>query len=1038
MGLRGAQAMMPAITDLRDPGPQAAGDAVAAGPARGLRRYQVEATGAVTAWLRDGGAGQLRMACGTGKTRVAAHVAGCLAGDGGVVVMLVPGLVLAAQTIRDWQAGCPVDQVLAVCSDDTVGGMVRGAGLVVPVTTDPEVIAKWLSGVYGRALVVGTYDSAHRVAEGLRLAGQVAELMVCDEAHRLAGHAGKFTAQVLMPGFMPARRRLFMTATPKVVTGAAGGGELAVASMDDEAVFGPVLHDYPFRQAISDGWLKDYRIVIATVTSRQVADLLDGNADLVGERDVPVRMAAAQAALAMAAAEFGLRRCVAFLPRIAQARQFAATLPATLAMLPEGRRPAGQVSAGHVHGTMTSTQRDLALDRLRHPPDGGWAVVANPRCLTEGVDIPAVDSILFATPKESPVDIVQAIGRALRPHGDADTATIIVPALLPDDGQDAGPQDGGRYETVLRVVRAMCAHDKALTARLDAARVRRAAAPPDQPAELPSQITVLAPPGTLGATLDALRIHVVAGTTSSWLESYGHARAHHGEHGDLDVPGSHVTAGGFRLGNWLSWQRTDRNRGALADDRVQLLDSLGMTWDQVEAAWMDSYRELSAFAGQHGHFEVPRDQRTADGTGLATWAHHQRQADRKGTITPARKELLDQIGFPWDATEARWMRRYQQLAQALARHGSPRDLPPGSPEAGWLEAQHNTFRKGRLPASKIALLQEAGIQVRPADPWTDGCQALAALKAANGHLRIPQGYKTPGGHKLANWASRQRANWKAGLLTTEQAWQLEELGFSLDPDADLWHARYQEARAWKEEHGHFALPAKHSLRHWLYTQRKTPATAGSPTTGPSSCATSAHSTTRNRNTTGSPRSERGVCGGYVGGTYRPGTTICDSLGDVAHCDLNVKRHPSWASTKSRCLVRRRQACERASARGRPPWPPHRTGRCHSKSPVTVCRNRPGYADRRISSPGLTRLATTTPTQITWFCATAYGPVSRRAGPLLACLLARNRAHQPSSRSAQGALAERRTGHRTFGRSEGRSAWLRPTWAGTRQSRCNGV
>lgn len=797
---------------------QSPGEAAGAGdPPPGLRPYQAKAVDAVTAWLRDGGAGQLRMACGTGKTRVAAHVAARL--GGGVVVMLVPGLALAAQTIADWQAGCPVDHVLAVCSDETVGRS-QSAGLAVPVTTDPDVIAKWLAGVWGRALVVGTYDSAHRLAEGLRLAGQVAELMICDEAHRLAGHAGKFTARVLRADFLPARRRLFMTATPRVITGAASGGELAVASMDDEDLFGPVLHDYPFRQAIGDGWLKGYRIVIATVTSRQVAALLDGNEELVGERNVPVRMAAAQAALAMAAAELGLRRCLAFLPRISQARQFAATLPATLAMLPEGRRPAGPVSAGHVHGAMTAIQRDLALQRLRRPPDGGWAVVANPRCLTEGVDIPAVDSVLFAAPKESPVDIVQAIGRSLRPHGDADTATIIVPALLPDDA-DASPGDsGGRYDTVLRVVRAMCAHDEALTAQLDAARARLATTPADEPAGLPAQVTVLAPPGTVSATLNALRIHVVTGTTSSWHDGYGHARAYHAGHGNLTVPGKHVTAGGFRLGAWLTWQRTDRKHGALAQDRVRLLDQIGMTWDQAEAAWMAAYRELSAFNDEHGHFEVPRDRQTADGTGLAQWAHHQRQTARTGTMTGARKALLDKIGFPWDATEARWMRRYQQLTNALAEHGGPRQLPAGSYEAGWLEAQHNSFRDGRLPDDKIALLEQAGIRIRPADAWTDGCRALADLKAANGHLRIPQGYKTPGGLQLANWASRQRTLWKDGLLTTAQIQQLTDLGFPLDPESDQWQARFQEAQAWINTHDDFTFPRRHPLRHWLYTQRK--------------------------------------------------------------------------------------------------------------------------------------------------------------------------------------------------------------------------
>jgi predicted helicase len=187
----------------------------------GLRPYQAEAVTAITAGLRDRGRRQLRAACGTGKTYIASTAAAeLLADSGGVVVVLVPSIALAARTITAWQAGCPVDRVLAVCSDYTVGGGgVHASELAVPVTTDAEMIAEWLADTSGQALIVATYDSAHRLAEGLRRAGQVAELVVCDEAHRLAGRADKTTAAILRPGFMPERGRLYMTATPRIGTG---------------------------------------------------------------------------------------------------------------------------------------------------------------------------------------------------------------------------------------------------------------------------------------------------------------------------------------------------------------------------------------------------------------------------------------------------------------------------------------------------------------------------------------------------------------------------------------------------------------------------------------------------------------------------------------------------------------------------------------------------------------------------------------------------------------------------------------------------
>jgi superfamily II DNA or RNA helicase len=798
---------------------------------RRLRPYQAEAVAAITAVLRDGGRAQLRAACGTGKTYIAAVAAAeLLTDDGGVVVVLVPSIALAAQTITGWQEGCPVDRVLAVCSDYTVGGGgVRATDLSVPVTTDAEVIAKWLVDTAGRALIVATYDSAHRLAEGLRRAGQSAGLTVCDEAHRLAGRADKTTAAILRPGFLPERRRLYMTATPRIGTGVSAGGELLVTSMDDQSVFGPVAYSYPFSRGIAEGWLKGYRLVVAAITDAQVGELLDAEdgGTVVAEGGVPVRMAAAQAALAMTAARFGLRRTLAFLPRIDQARLFARTLPATLGLLPPAHRPGGPVAAGHVHGGMTSAQRELVLDRLRHPPEGGWSVVANARCLGEGVDVPAIDSVLFAAPKESVTDIIQIAGRALRPHGDADTATIIVPALIPSSpgGTDDDAEDGGRYQHILRVVRALCAHDETLSAGLGAARASRADArggdrPGGQP--VPAPIIVQAPEGTLARTLEALRVRIIDGTASSWWDGYGHARAYHDEHGDLDVPTTYVTAGGFGLGKWLSVQRADRNRGAMPPDRVRLLDQAGMIWDRLEAAWMAAYRELRAFHDAHGHFEVPAAYRTADGIKLAEWQGTQRDAGRAGKLTDQRRVLLDAIGFPWDPAETRWMRRYRQLAAALTRHGGPGNLPPGSPEATWLEGQHLAHHHGRLPEAKIILLEQAGVTIRRpgTSTWMTAYQAIVAFKAEHGHLRIPAGYTGTAGIDLCDWQRDQRVRRKGGRITAEQERLLDEAGFCWDPATDAWNARHQEAAAWKQQHGTLDLPRRHPVREWLYRQQK--------------------------------------------------------------------------------------------------------------------------------------------------------------------------------------------------------------------------
>ena len=333
--------------------------------------------------LAGGGRRQLIMACGTGKTFVASRAAARLAGDG-VTAVLVPSIPLAAQTIAAWQAGCPTDQVLAVCSDPTVRPTwVRAADLPAQVTTDVEEIAKWLADASGRALAVAVFDSAHRLAAGLRRAGQVAGLTVCDEAHRLAGAPDKFTAAITEPGFLPERRRLSMTATPRISSDA--GRREAPGRLDGR------------REAVRAGRLP---LPVPPRDRRRLAQGLPhrgrrrhqppgrGAARRQGRprrgRDVPVRLAAAQAALAMAAAQFGLRRCVAFLPRIALARQFAGRLPATLAMLPEppppGRAAVGRVrarrhdcpAAGHRAGAAAPPAgRRLGRGRQRPLPGRG-------------------------------------------------------------------------------------------------------------------------------------------------------------------------------------------------------------------------------------------------------------------------------------------------------------------------------------------------------------------------------------------------------------------------------------------------------------------------------------------------------------------------------------------------------------------------------------------------------------------------------------------------------------------------------------------
>jgi superfamily II DNA or RNA helicase len=736
-------------------------------PARGLRAYQAEAVEALFAELAAGGRAQARMACGTGKTLVASHVAAELA-PGGLTVVLAPSIALVAQMLREWGAGCPVDQALAVCSDQTAGrGAVSRAGLAAPVSTDPEFIAKWAADAAGRALIAGTYDSAARIADGLRLAGQEAELVVCDEAHHLAGAEGKSTAAVLRPGFLPARRFLFLTATARIATGTRKDGELAVASMDDETLFGRTAFTYPAGRAIADGWLKDYRLVVTALTDASVAALLEGSGPAPAGAGVSLRMAAAQAALGMAVAEFGLRRCVAFVPTVAEARLFARTLPGTLAMLPADRRPQGPVLAGFVHGKMSTAQRETVLDGLRRPPEGGWSVVANARCLTEGIDIPGIDSVLFASPKDSVVDIVQAAGRPLRLSSEADTAAIIVPAHLPDDDVLGAPGKAGQWENVVRVVRALSAHDDRLAASLTAARASRPARPGDggQAPGLPDPIEIQAPPGTAARVLEALCVRVIDGTTSPWHEWHALLRWYKQEHGHADVPVKYRAPGGQLLGQWLADQKRYHGNGDLAAELAAALEELGVTWSMSEAAWQQVLAHVTAYRARFGHLNVPSGWVCEDGFPLYKRLMYHQGELLAGRLGPGRSGEFRALGFTV-ATKAQeaFQRGLDHLDAYIAEHGNPRVpvahvAPDGYRLGNWVANKRST--RDQLSAAEREALDKRGliwdaVAAARAAAHAEGLDHLDAYIAEHGNAHVPVAYVTPDGYRLGRWLKLQK------------------------------------------------------------------------------------------------------------------------------------------------------------------------------------------------------------------------------------------------------------------------------------------
>lgn len=462
-----------------------------------LRPHQRSAIDKVVAGFGAHERGRLIMACGTGKTFTSLRLAEENVGAGGSVLFLVPSISLLSQTVREWvsQAEVPI-RPLAVCSDakstkkSSNDEDIATVDLALPATTDVAVVRERLDKARAETdamtVVFSTYQSIDVVAQAMQGRGAF-DLIVCDEAHRttgvtLAGADESAFVKVHDNAFLPAARRLYMTATPRIYTDTsrAKAGELnaVVASMDDEEVYGPELHRLGFGEAVQRDLLTDYKVLVLAVDEESVARTfqaelsdsdnelrLDDAAKLVGCWNGLAKVGKAEHSFAPDTAP--MRRAVAFAGNIADSKrvmeQFG-TITEHYARAQgheqDGRLPLS-CTVQHVDGTFNALERNTKLDWLREEPsEGSCRILTNARCLSEGVDVPSLDAVLFLSPRKSMVDIVQSVGRVMRKAPGKQFGYIILPVGVPAGmTPEQALADNKRYAAVWEVLQALRAHD---------------------------------------------------------------------------------------------------------------------------------------------------------------------------------------------------------------------------------------------------------------------------------------------------------------------------------------------------------------------------------------------------------------------------------------------------------------------------------------------------------------------------------------------------------------------------------------------------
>ncbi|MCF8588744.1 DEAD/DEAH box helicase [Gordonia liuliyuniae] len=489
------------------------------------RKHQHEAIDAVFRGFDTGhDRGKLIMACGTGKTFTALKIAERTAAENGgkaTILFAVPSISLLSQTLREWSGQTQLDlRAFAVCSDKKVSRSaedITAVDVAIPVTTDAAQLAAEMAHrkrAAGLTVVFTTYQSLPAVAEAQKLGVDPFDLVIADEAHRTTGVTlldadESHFVRIHDADYLHATRRLYMTATPRIydekVKAKADDASAEVTSMDDEDVYGPEFHRLSFGHAVERGLLSDYKVLVLTVDQEMIADTvqqgmssgfgelrLDDASKIVGcWNGLAKRAGTTPTGTGFTPGEAPMRRAVAFAKDIKASKQVADVFPAVVdgyrTLLTDAREEGRGVEetnldlsceVRHVDGTFNALERGRELAWLKAPSaEDECRILTNARCLSEGVDVPALDAVLFLHPRNSVVDVVQSVGRVMRRADGKDYGYIILPVAVPAGVEPSKAlNDNQRFKTVWQVLNALRAHDDRFNAFVNSISLNSTAA----------------------------------------------------------------------------------------------------------------------------------------------------------------------------------------------------------------------------------------------------------------------------------------------------------------------------------------------------------------------------------------------------------------------------------------------------------------------------------------------------------------------------------------------------------------------------------
>ena len=730
------------------------------------------------------------MACGTGKTLVGLWVMEALLPAKAIIIM--PSLALIRQTLHEWLRETSIEKFsfLCVCSDQSVSKdvdslVINQSDLDFEVTTDSKRVRAYLDTAFdGTKVVFTTYHSAPVIGKTL-LSEESFDYGMFDEAHKTTGKKDRRTGYALTNDNLSIRKRLFLTATPKrfnPLKKDAEGESVEIFSMDNEDLYGRRCHTLSFGKAVADCIICPYEVLISVITTEMVTNaMLDHGEVKVNDEHVTARNVANQIAVRDAVKKYGVKKIFTFHRTVKAAEIFSGESTSGIKThLPE-------CSPYHVNGGMPSHVREHLMKSFSA---SGLALMSNARCLTEGVDVPAVDMVAFLSPKKSQIDIIQAAGRAMRHSAGKKSGYILVPLFLEQKKGESIASAVARADflEVWEVLQSLQEQDDVLADiimlyGLNSNSVQKAVSN----AGHRRRIQILAPNIPLHDIEQSVIAKSLGKLTTGWSHRYAGLVDFYNEYMHCNVEYLDIR---FKEHNdllkWLKRQRALHKQGKLPLDRVQRLNDIGIIWnykphkkDKKSIQWEKDFYGLTQHKRRHNNL-IPNRGRILD------WTIKMRQALRKDSLLEYQAKLLRCIGLQPAEDDGEWFKNYKRIQMWWSTNKNYNilnaDVDPSL--CRWANDQRVGRAKGRLTDEQIRLLDEIEF------PWKETTSSKVYSHDDIWELdydELKKWWKVRSNYffshmqsHLKDWAKEQCRKKREGTLTEKQISLLDQISFPWD------------------------------------------------------------------------------------------------------------------------------------------------------------------------------------------------------------------------------------------------------------------